>query len=98
MLKYLYGYIYKHYTQSKFIKPTIIYTKNAYNPKASSEIVLKLDKNLNEIIHNYFDIDNLFTESLTACVEEIFDVNIPFTQTPNRDNCQYCDFKNICNR
>ena len=39
-----------------------------------------------------------FTEKMNAVLLEIFDQNIPFTQTQNEKNCEWCAFKEICRR
>lgn len=35
---------------------------------------------------------------LKPLIEEIFDMNTPFSQTEDLANCKYCDFKGICGR
>lgn len=39
-----------------------------------------------------------FLPRLKAMIEKIFDPEEPFTQTPNEQDCFYCQFKNICQR
>lgn len=39
-----------------------------------------------------------FDQCLTACLNEIFDLDRPFTQTTEESHCQYCDFKLLCKR
>ncbi len=39
-----------------------------------------------------------FDQYLTACLDEIFDLDRPFTQTTEESHCQYCDFKLLCKR
>ena len=39
-----------------------------------------------------------FETQLLILLKEIFDPAIPFSQTPEKDNCEYCAFKGICNR
>ncbi|MCL2167642.1 MAG: PD-(D/E)XK nuclease family protein, partial [Lentimicrobiaceae bacterium] len=40
----------------------------------------------------------LFEEHLKQLLLSIFDEKTAFSQTDDIDNCQYCDYKNICNR
>ncbi len=45
--------------------------------------------------------DNLipeFEKVLTEIISEIFDPQSPFIQTENKDACNWCDYKGICNR
>ncbi len=39
-----------------------------------------------------------FEEALTVEVNKLLDKNVPFIQTEETANCEYCDFRNICNR
>lgn len=39
-----------------------------------------------------------FTSLFNQCLEEIFNPAVPFTQTKNQKNCQWCAFKEICSR
>ncbi len=39
-----------------------------------------------------------FEKGLKLMLEEIFNPDIDFVQTPNLINCSYCDYKTICNR
>jgi len=38
-----------------------------------------------------------FEALLKQILSSIIDVNTPFSQTGNTDNCKYCDYKTICN-
>jgi PD-(D/E)XK nuclease superfamily len=50
------------------------------------------------------DIDNVlpylkeFESGLTDVVSELYNAQIPFSQTEEINNCQYCQFKSICRR
>ncbi|MFA5011784.1 MAG: PD-(D/E)XK nuclease family protein [Ignavibacteria bacterium] len=39
-----------------------------------------------------------FESVLVYLLEDVFNVEKPFTQTENLDNCKYCDFKTLCRR
>ena len=39
-----------------------------------------------------------FRQAFTACLEEIFDEQIPFRQTDEVRFCEYCAFREICKR
>ena len=39
-----------------------------------------------------------FTQSLSQLIKEIFDPSISFEQTKIIKRCEFCDYKNICNR
>ncbi|MFA8449361.1 MAG: PD-(D/E)XK nuclease family protein [Bacteroidales bacterium] len=56
-----------------------------------------IKRNTFENTFNYNDLND-FEELLLQKIEEIFDTNISFTQTTERKNCEFCSFKDICNR
>jgi CRISPR/Cas system-associated exonuclease Cas4 (RecB family) len=39
-----------------------------------------------------------FENELKSLIQEIFNPAIPFTRTPDEDNCKNCDFRVVCNR
>lgn len=95
---FLYGFLYKSESKHDIILPGIIYTKQIFNDQFSNQIIFKPAKNTSIPVENYADFEIEFISGLTACVEEIFDPEVPFVQTNSIDACSYCSFKNICNR
>ena len=61
------------------------------------ELTQKIDKN-NIVIDDFSIVKAEYTENLIACLEEIFDPTVPFTQTKVVKTCEYCDYKAICKR
>ena len=41
---------------------------------------------------------DLFEEQLLKLIENLLDTSLPFAQTDDDKNCNWCDFKGICNR
>lgn len=75
------------------VSPAIYYLRDIFNDNYDPRI-----------IHNKEPIDNIeymmdeFTSRLNELIEEIFNPDIPFHQTENEKNCQWCAFKDICRR
>lgn len=44
------------------------------------------------------DVEQEFDRLLAAKIGELFDLDVPFTQTEGTDSCENCDFKDICRR
>lgn len=95
---FLYGFLYKDNTAAEIITPGIYYTKNILKKDFSTSLCLKEDRNSKVIIDNYYDYQDEFLPRLTSCIEEIFNPDVPFTQTALPEACTYCDFKDICKR
>lgn len=49
-------------------------------------------------IASYDDVKDRYEELLTALLDEIFNLDIPFGQTQVLEHCKYCNFKTICKR
>ncbi len=63
------------------------------------QIQTKIDKVINPVtITPGSEIYEKYELVLKECISSIFNPEIPFTQTENRDLCKYCSFANICSR
>ncbi|NPA44074.1 MAG: hypothetical protein GXO49_00920 [Chlorobi bacterium] len=79
------------------LRPSIFYVRNMKSHNYSDAIFLKqyrkeikVDENLTE------EMLPEFSEKLTELIEEIFNKEIPFTQTESKHNCDYCPFYDLC--
>jgi hypothetical protein len=95
---FLYGILYKEKAENKIITPGIYYMRDVFKDGFDTELHYKPEKNINETVTDFGIYEDEFRRHLTACLEEIFDPSIPFTQTENIKICQYCAYKGICNR
>lgn len=92
---FLYGMLYKQYSNNKAITPGIIYLRNLF--KDDFKVAVFDKKNKTEVL-NYENYEQEFIENLSSCIDEIFDPNIAFEQTNNKKTCSFCNFTDICNR
>ena len=46
----------------------------------------------------FVSFSDQFEHSFRQLLEEIFNMDIPFQQTENEENCKYCSYKQICRR
>ena len=94
LMMYKYLYISEHSenleNSEKLIKPGIIgfqkLSHGVYNLEISE--LHELSKSFKETCDKYFN----------EFLGELFNKDIPFTQTEDIKNCSFCDFKNICKR
>jgi CRISPR/Cas system-associated exonuclease Cas4 (RecB family) len=75
------------------IVPALLYLQEA--GKEDYSPVIQFEK---EDISDYRVLDDVFKESFKCKIAELFDEKIPFYQTSVVSRCEYCEFKNICNR
>ncbi|HAM98456.1 MAG TPA: hypothetical protein DCQ26_07570 [Marinilabiliales bacterium] len=80
----------------RYILPTIYQVKDFYRDDLSFNVYS--DKFVPFQNSNFIEIKNEFTERLEQLIAEIFDARIPFTQTEHVKNCEFCTYKNLCNR
>lgn len=92
MQVFVYGLFYLLENPDTKLSPAVYYLRSVF-------------KDFNPSIYtNNQPVDDLsallpeFKEMFDDLIEEIFDPEVPFSQTQNRDNCKWCSFKGICNR
>lgn len=87
---FLYCNFYNYYhRQNNNIQPLI------YTLKDMSQSQIKINK---QIVYDYHDFNDEFMDILKQKITEMFDPNIPFTQTRNDNNCLYCPYKDFCRK
>lgn len=105
----LYANLYaEHNNYTKAIKPAIYKVQNFAKNEMSADITLKESpindyKNIptnNKKNANIApdDFNREFVENIKHKIEEIFNPNLQFTQTTDSKRCEYCDFRQLCNR
>ena len=50
----------------------------------------------NDKVDSINDYLNEFEKLLSEKLSEIFDKNLPFKETEDKDNCKFCAYKNLC--
>lgn len=55
-------------------------------------------RNKAKFVYDYREFNDEFIQYFHNTLEEIFNPEIPFTQTKNEDHCKYCSFKTICSK
>ena len=74
------------------LSPAVYYLRSIFNDFDPKIIMDKVPVNdLNSCLPE-------FKEKFDEVVEEIFNPSVPFTQTQNNKNCQWCSFKDLCNK
>jgi len=92
---FLYGIFYKEKAEGKPITPGIYYIRDVFRDEFETELT---NKELKEKVTDFNQYEADFRTHLSDCLEEIFNPEIPFTQTENIKTCQYCPYIGVCNR
>ena len=89
--KYLYLRNHKDVPEDKVEMSLVSFRRN----KDEMNAVLDIDEDT-ELYRNFMDqTEKMLTELVS---NEIFNPEIPFTQTDKESNCRICNFKTICNK
>lgn len=89
---FLYGMFYLLENPGVQVSPAIYYLRSVYK---DFDPTVRCDKHPIGDISVYLPE---FKEQLNALLEDIFDPSIPFTQTENLKNCEWCAFRELCER
>lgn len=89
---FVYALFYLKQDSDKTISPAIYYLRSLFknfNPVISygNQPVTDISVYMEE-----------FTDRFNACLTDIFNPEIPFSQTLNEKNCEWCAFKDVCGR
>ena len=96
---FYYSDIYTEYCKNVAVAPSLMYIKIAeLEPDSTKEdkSIICCDKKPIVDFQNKYKAD--FHEMLLKKLNEIFNPDIPFDQTNNKDTCKWCDFKSLCGK
>lgn len=79
------------------IQPGLFNSKDLFDDKFNALLTQTIDRK-NRLVLSYADFEEDFKEVLLYLLTEMFNPNIPFSQTEDEQKCQYCAYKQICNR
>ncbi len=82
----------KEYGPNRPIYPSIYIIRNLFD---TFEMFIKYGKSP---FTDFGLVEEAYDTNLSACLEEIFDLDQPFQQTDDESHCRYCDFKLLCKR
>lgn len=89
---FVYALFYLKENPDRPVAPAIYYLRSIFNDFTPA---ITCDKHPVNDISLYMDA---FVEQFDALLSEIFDPSVPFSQTQNERNCEWCAFKQVCNR
>ncbi|WP_456462507.1 PD-(D/E)XK nuclease family protein [Reichenbachiella sp.] len=79
------------------IQPGLFNSKDLFDDQFDALITQTIDRK-NRLVLSYADFEEDFKEVLLYLLTEMFNPNIPFSQTEDEQKCQYCTYKQICNK
>ena len=100
MQVFMYCWMYAHLTENKgkTIQPGIYYVRSLFADPFDPPVYHRIERGKSEKVEDFSGYAQAFEEGLRGCLDEIFNPEIPFTQTPTGKACSYCPFKGICGK
>ncbi|EGK01844.1 PD-(D/E)XK nuclease family protein [Dysgonomonas gadei] len=97
MQVFMYSHLYMLDHPDKILEPGIYYLRNLFDTKFDPDVISKSGRGDGRIT-DFSEYRPEFTGYFDACLEEIFDPQVPFGQTPTGEACKWCIFTNICKK
>jgi len=95
----LYCWIYEAENQERNkLVPDLYFVKKLYDESFSTRIEKSTPSKKYEPIQEFKPEETAFLTNLEQMLGELFDPEIPFSQTDNEKICSYCDYNKICHR
>lgn len=89
---FIYAFFYHMMQPDKVLSPGIYFMRKSFQDFSSTVTCNKQE--ITDISVYFDEFESLFNEKIT----ELFNKEIPFMQTENVKNCQYCPFREMCGR
>lgn len=84
--------------QSLKVAPSLLYIHRAASESYSPVIEMGPARQPKIPVSNFALYEDDFRNRLQTLLHDIFDPNVPFTQTEEKRECERCDFRNLCKR
>jgi ATP-dependent helicase/DNAse subunit B len=90
---FYYAYLMSHEYSNSALAPSLLFVRNTSDE--SFEPYINIDKHTVEDFSIYREE---FGQLLHDTINEIFNSDVPYTATTNKDACKYCKFTSLCGR
>ena len=98
MQVFMYAHLYMMKYKGATVESGIFYLRNLYDNQFDPAVIHKPNPRESIRITDFSQVRDEFAEHFETCLTEIFNPQIPFTQTSTEEACQWCLFTNICKK
>ncbi len=98
MQVFMYAHLYLMEHPNLVVESGIYYLRNLFDNAFDPAVLYKPTTRDNIRIDDFEKYREEFVEHFNNCLEEIFNPDVPFSQTPTEEACQWCAFTNICKK
>lgn len=90
----LYGWLYhRNHETGKTLMPGLYYFRNIYNNDFDYRLLTRKNSSI-----TLAAVKDELEENLQSTLQELFNPEVPFAQTDDKDACRYCPYASICRR
>ncbi len=95
-----YGLIYQatHPRQTAMLKPTIFNLREIFSDDFNPYLHLKEPRKAGIEVIDYRDHQDEYETGLRGLLAEMYDPEVPFSQTDDLEKCKYCPYREMCGR
>ena len=97
MQVFMYSHLYLLTHPDKVLEPGIYYLRNLFDTRFDPDVICKSGRG-DMRITDFSEHREEFKEHFDKCLDEIFDPETSFDQTPTGEACKWCMFTNICKK
>lgn len=100
MQVFLYAWMYQQLSEytGMPIQPAIYYLRTLFQRSFNPVVEQKKGRGKADKVNSFQDFVADFEGKLRQCLDEIFNLDIPFTQTETGKACTYCSFRGLCGK
>ena len=100
MQVFLYAWMYQQLPEytGMLIQPAIYYLRTLFQRSFNPVVEQKKGRGKADKVNSFQDFASDFEDKLRQCLDEIFNLDIPFTQTETGKACAYCSFRGLCGK
>lgn len=95
-----YGLLYQatYPENTAVLKPAIFNLRELFSDDFNPYLQLKQAYKTGIELNDYRDYQEAYEEGLKGLLEEMYDPEVPFSQTDDVEKCKYCPYKEMCGR
>lgn len=100
MQVFMYSWMYSRLTENKgkTVQPGIYYVRSLFSDSFDPSVYHRIERGKSDKVDDFSRYQEAFEEGLRGCLDEMFNPEVTFFQTPTEKACGYCPFKGICGK
>lgn len=98
MQVFMYAHLYMLDNPGKILEPGIYYLRNLFDTGFNPDVEYRPARTSKSKVTDFSEYRDQFKQYFDECLDEIFDIEKTFIQTPTGKACEWCQFTGICKK